>query len=250
VRLVAMSTKAFDSADAHRRLAGEWTASVPVGLLESHLPASWRPRWAGRRQDMMHQAFRRLSVSAAAPVVGNITYSLLADGTEFFKKTLDLHDGEELEHFKEVDVGNLGHSSAKHFTARVIALRSDGHEVAFLFQVLQMGAVGRYRVVLGIIAFVITFAGIVSEKIHRSYCAFLGVSVCLCMLSAIQETPHLSTITGMIDFGTLMLLFSMMILMRMLAVTGFFNWFAVKVCQLSRQNPKFLFSYSRIFLVS
>merc|ERR1711957_828629 len=45
----------------------------------------------------------------------------------------------------------------------------------------------------------------------------------------------------MIEWGTLMLLFSMMILMQMLAMTGFFNWFALKVIQASKQNPARLF---------
>ena len=76
---------------------------------------------------------------------------------------------------------------------------------------------------------------------YRNYCAFLGSSALLCTYSAIVETPHLHTITGMVDYGTLMLLFSMMILMRMLAVTGFFSWFAVKMVQLARQDPKNLF---------
>jgi len=50
-------------------------------------------------------------------------------------------------------------------------------------------------------------------------------------------------VTAMIEFGTLMLLFSMMILMQMLAITGFFNWFALKVIVLSKQDPKKLFFF-------
>mmetsp|Transcript_123734 Transcript_123734/g.231507 ORF Transcript_123734/g.231507 Transcript_123734/m.231507 type:complete len:852 (+) Transcript_123734:56-2611(+) len=230
VRLIVMSVKPFD---AHRRLLDssgeqESDASRP-------LPATWQSNSQYRAKPF----FRKLGSSA--PVVGTLTYSLRADGEEFYKNTVTLRDEVELEHFQEVDVGDKGKNNAKHYTAYVTADRSDGQEVSFMLQVKRMPAAGRFKVALGIILFIVTFIGIVSEKIHRSYCAFIGASTGLGLVAAIIETPHLHTITGMINYGTLMLLFSMMILMRMLAVTGFFNWFAVKVVQISRQNPTLLF---------
>merc|ERR1719393_1065665 len=45
----------------------------------------------------------------------------------------------------------------------------------------------------------------------------------------------------MISWDTLMLLFTMMIIMQMLAMTGFFGWLAVKVIELSGGNQRMLF---------
>jgi len=104
-----------------------------------------------------------------------------------------------------------------------------------------MPGAGKYREWIGIIIFIIAFAGIVLEPVHRVYAAMLGSVTGVCTVTAIQETKHLHDVTAMIDWGTLMLLFSMMILMRMLTLTGFFNWFAVKIVKLSKQNPKILF---------
>merc|ERR1719498_1081774 len=113
--------------------------------------------------------------------------------------------------------------------------------MAFLLQVVRMNSIGKQRELIGIIIFIICFAGIISEKIHRVYSAMLGATAAMCAVTVIQETIHLGTVISMIDFGTLMLLFSMMILMRMLRETGFFNWFAIKVVAFSKQNPKVLF---------
>jgi len=172
---------------------------------------------------------------------GTLTYSLMADGVAFFTDSVALADCKEIEYFKTVDVQELGYHEAEHYTAEVKSETSDGKPVAFLFQTLRMGVNARWRVALGLTIFIVTFTSIVAEKIHRSYSAFMGSAACLALLCAIQETPHLPTITGMIDFGTLMLLFSMMILMHMLASTGFFNWFALKVVKVSKQKPKTVF---------
>jgi len=104
-----------------------------------------------------------------------------------------------------------------------------------------MNSMGKYREVIGIVIFVLCFVSILAEKIHRVYSAMLGASAAMCAVCAIQETLHLEAVMAMIDFGTLMLLFSMMILMKMLQETGFFNWFAIKVVGWSRQDPKILF---------
>jgi len=210
VRFIGMATKDFTQFDHHRRL--EAVAS-PRDLLARSL----------------------------GPVrTGSVTYKVLADGDVFFEKTISLCGKKEIEDFTTVDVNDLGKSGAKEFMLEVTAAMSDGEEVSFMCQVLQMGTSGKYREIIGAALFVITFVGIVTEVIHRSYCAFLGSAATLCALSAIQETPHLHTISGMIDWGTLMLLFSMMILMQMLAETGFFSWFALKVVAWSRQDVRIL----------
>jgi len=171
-----------------------------------------------------------------------LTYSLLVDGEEFFKKTVNFKEPDlEYEEFMTVNVMDLGADGGDEYRLKVDCTRYDGNACAFAAQVVQMGASGAFREIIGIIIFVVCFIGIISEKIHRVYSAMLGASAAICAVSAIQETLHLHTVTSMIDFGTLMLLFSMMILMRMLQETGFFNWFAIKVVKLCKGNEKKLF---------
>jgi Na+/H+ antiporter NhaD/arsenite permease-like protein len=61
------------------------------------------------------------------------------------------------------------------------------------------------------------------------YATFIGTLVALALLAGAHQQPHLHHITAMIDFGTLMLLFSMMILVHLLAQTGFFPWISVRI---------------------
>jgi len=202
---------------------------------------------AGHRR-LSSSSYRRLAqVAGISPIAsgrftGNLTYRLYADGQEFYRQTIFLKENEEVEHFKTVDVGEFGKNTATHYTAYVTSQTSDGRSVAFLCQVLRMGGSGRFRFALGMIIFTITFLGIVSEVIHRSYCAMLGVSALLATLAGIQETLSLKQVCEMIDYSTLCILFAMMILMGMLAITGFFNWFAFKLVERSKQNVPLLFN--------
>jgi len=170
-----------------------------------------------------------------------MTFMLDADGKEFFRKTFKLKNADEFEMFEGVNVGDLGADGKDEYRIRVICNRSDGEDSAFILQVVQMNSMGANREIIGIVIFVTCFIAIISEKIHRVYSAMLGASAGICAVSAIQETLHLHSVTAMIDFGTLMLLFSMMILMKMLQETGFFNWFAVKVVIFSKEDPRTLF---------
>lgn len=170
-----------------------------------------------------------------------MTYVLEADGKEFFRKTFALKNADEFEHFGGVNVGDLGAAGASEYRMKVMTDRSDNEDSAFILQVVQMNSMGAYREIIGIVIFVVCFIAIISEKIHRVYSAMLGATAAVCAVTAIQETLHLGSVTAMIDFGTLMLLFSMMILMKMLQETGFFNWFAVKVVIYSKEDPKTLF---------
>lgn len=173
---------------------------------------------------------------------GSITYALMADGVEFYRQVVQLEVYDEVESFDEIDVREHGKHEASEYTVAVTANMEDGAEMpSFALQVVRMGWGGRYRKLIGIIIFVTTFIGIVSEVVHRSYAAMLGSSAVLCTVSAIQETPPLHAVTGFIDWGTLGLLFSMMILMGMLSSTGFFNWCALQVVKMSNQNAKVMF---------
>ncbi|CAE8692338.1 unnamed protein product [Polarella glacialis] len=272
VRLIAMSTKDYSVA-AHRRLsmservlrslrrsslstrtsrflqsdaAADPHAADPHSTdnqTTNHSNASDHAALPPHAESADHSELSHADAHAVGhkTIVGNLTYTLVADGVEFFTKTIQIANNEEYEEFQGVDLADAAANAKGTYRVIVTSQRSDGQESAFVLQVVQMGGSGKYREVIGAIIFVITFIGIISEKIHRVYSAMLGSAAAICTVSAIQETVHLSTVTSMVDFGTLMLLFSMMILMRMLQETGFFNWFAVKVVRGSKQNPKILF---------
>jgi len=173
-------------------------------------------------------------------VCATLTYKLLADGVAFHENTIALRGTEEYEYFETITLPEDA-TYHKNYAIEVTSSSTDHLPVAFMCQVIRMSGAAAYRFHIGIITFILTFASIVAEKIHRSYSALIGSSVTLCVLAAIQETPELHHVTAMIEFGTLMLLFSMMILMQMLAMTGFFNWFALKVIILSDEKPDRLF---------
>lgn len=181
-----------------------------------------------------------------SPQTGVFHYELLADGIVFHSKDIALSDVQELEIFESIDVPDkVGHNRAKNFKVHAWAETADGQPIAFLCQVLQMGALARYRFVIGALIFVLTFGFIISEVIHRVYSAFIGTMVLHLVTAVIQEAPRFSDVATTIDFATLMLLFSMMIMMHMLSLTGFFEWFVIKLVGMSRRSPIVLF-----FLVS
>lgn len=217
VRLIAMQMKNHSANDHHRRLDSSRIITEAVR----------RPR--GR------------ALSAAPAINGKLTYTMFSDSKQFFQKTITLRNDDEYEEFNGINVKDLNADGAKEYRMSVKCDRTDHKECGFALQVVRMNSVGASREIIGIIIFLVCFISILSEKIHRVYSAMLGATAGLCAVTAIQETLHLSSVTHMIDFGTLMLLFSMMILMKMLQETGFFNWFAVKTVKLSRQNPKILF---------
>lgn len=68
---------------------------------------------------------------------------------------------------------------------------------------------------------------IVFDIIHRTFAAILASTMALATLAARNERPAVPEIMSWIDVETLMLLFSMMILVTIMAQTGFFDYCAV-----------------------
>lgn len=174
-------------------------------------------------------------------VQGTLTYSLLADGHEFYSSTVVLRDDEELEVYQTVDVEHLGSSGARQYSAHVTCNWTDGQESAFLMEVVRMSGAGRQRVLIGCLIFGVTFIGIISDFVHRVYASMIGASAMLAAIAAVQETLSLEEVVAMVDFDTTMLLFSMMVMMKMVQETGFFDWFSFKIVCMSRQDPRLLF---------
>ncbi|OXU23779.1 hypothetical protein TSAR_010202 [Trichomalopsis sarcophagae] len=68
---------------------------------------------------------------------------------------------------------------------------------------------------------------IVFEIIHRTIAAMLASTSSLAILAALNEKPTMAEIISWIDVDTLLLLFSMMILVAIVADTGIFDFLAV-----------------------
>ncbi|XP_031837622.1 P protein isoform X2 [Nomia melanderi] len=68
---------------------------------------------------------------------------------------------------------------------------------------------------------------IIFEIVHRTLAAMLASTMSIAILAALNERPTMSEVISWIDVDTLMLLFSMMILVAIIAGTGIFDWLAV-----------------------
>eukprot|EP01126_Amoeba_proteus_P035301 TRINITY_DN3554_c0_g2_i3.p1 TRINITY_DN3554_c0_g2~~TRINITY_DN3554_c0_g2_i3.p1 ORF type:complete len:542 (+),score=69.91 TRINITY_DN3554_c0_g2_i3:82-1626(+) len=108
--------------------------------------------------------------------------------------------------------------------------------VAVLLDAHPIPLVARYRVLLASIILFLLYALIISELVHQTiaamFCAFLSLSC----LSLVHDRPSLDLVITWIDFGTIGLLFGMMIMVGIFSRTGFFEWAAVKAYKLSRGN--------------
>lgn len=93
--------------------------------------------------------------------------------------------------------------------------------------------------VVSIAIFVITFAMILLDRVHRTIVGMAGAAV---MLAAGMVMGFYSQEQALhaIDFNTLGLLLGMMILVRILEQTGFFQYVAILTAKTSRGNPWFL----------
>lgn len=88
------------------------------------------------------------------------------------------------------------------------------------------------QAVWAIIVFLVVYALIVSEKIHRTIAAMLGAAAVVAFGIVPQETA-----LHHIDFNTIGLLAGMMIMVNVTAETGLFRWIAVRAAILARGEP-------------
>lgn len=87
---------------------------------------------------------------------------------------------------------------------------------------------------LAIFIFLMTYAGIMSEKIHRTICALAGGDAMIYFGLVTQE----QAITEFIDFNTLGLLTGMMILISVVKQSGFFQVLALWALKKSKGSPR------------
>ncbi|MFM9281892.1 ArsB/NhaD family transporter [Paenibacillus jiagnxiensis] len=88
------------------------------------------------------------------------------------------------------------------------------------------------QAVWAIIIFLVVYALIISEKVHRTILAMLGAILLIATGITDQETA-----LEHIDFNTLGLLVGMMIIVSVTAETGLFNYLAVKAAKLAKGEP-------------
>ena len=87
---------------------------------------------------------------------------------------------------------------------------------------------------LAIFIFLMTYVGIMSEKIHRTICALAGGGAMIYFGLVTQE----QAITEFIDFNTLGLLTGMMILISVVKQSGFFQVLALWALKKSKGSPR------------
>ncbi|XP_039303573.1 P protein [Solenopsis invicta] len=68
---------------------------------------------------------------------------------------------------------------------------------------------------------------IIFEIVHRALAAMLASTMSIATLAALNERPTMNELISWIDTDTLLLLFSMMVLVAIIAETGVFDWLAV-----------------------
>lgn len=71
------------------------------------------------------------------------------------------------------------------------------------------------------------------KVIHRSLAALLAAFFSIGTLAALDDRPTMADIIGWLDFETLLLIFSMMILVNILMDTGVFDYIAVCIFKVS-----------------
>ena len=86
--------------------------------------------------------------------------------------------------------------------------------------------------IISIVIFIVVFAFIISEKIHRTTAALAGAVVLIL-------TGIVTFDVGMehIDFGTLGVLVGMMIFVAVVKQSGIFEYIAIKTAKAAKGNP-------------
>jgi len=88
--------------------------------------------------------------------------------------------------------------------------------------------------------FIVTFLVILSERLHRTIAALTGAAVMLIAGMSLGFYTQEKALAA-IDFNTLGLLLGMMVLVRMLQQTGFFDYVAILAAKRTRGSPLLLF---------
>jgi len=81
--------------------------------------------------------------------------------------------------------------------------------------------------------FAITYAAVVSEKIHKAVATLIGAVIVIALGIVSQHEAFAEHI----DFNVIFLLVGMMVIVHVLGKTGVFQWLAIKGAQISKGHP-------------
>lgn len=95
---------------------------------------------------------------------------------------------------------------------------------------------------ISLLVFVITYVGILSERIHRTIIALSGAVVIIAFGSWFSFYDVHQAVEA-IDFNTISLLLGMMIIVGIFKETGFFQYLAIRAAKLAKGKPWLLLVY-------
>ncbi|MFP4172320.1 MAG: SLC13 family permease, partial [Candidatus Hydrogenedentota bacterium] len=89
-----------------------------------------------------------------------------------------------------------------------------------------------FTTILAVSIFVLTFGGIVTEKVNKTVVVLCGGTAMVLLGVISQDTAFES-----VDLGVIFLLTGMMILVHFLGESGFFGYIAIRIAQLAKGRP-------------
>jgi len=126
---------------------------------------------------------------------------------------------------------------------RVVNPTDPDVSVAVHIETVQMGTFGLYKEWIALTIVGLVLLGIAFEVFHRMWVAFCGAFAMLGMLLIANMAPDLPTVMTWLDFGTLGLLFGMMIIVGQLQRTGVFEVLCGACLRGSKGNLLYLTLY-------
>jgi len=90
--------------------------------------------------------------------------------------------------------------------------------------------------------FLLTYVGILTERLHRSLVVILG-AIAMVVLGSWLSFYSPAMAVESTDANTIALLFGMMVVVGLFRATGFFEYLAIKAARLARGKPWLLFLY-------
>ncbi len=95
---------------------------------------------------------------------------------------------------------------------------------------------GHWPIIVSCVVFVLTFALILTERIHRTVIGLFG-AVVMVGLGMVFDFYHPANALHAIDFNTIGLLLGMMIIVAILEKTGFFQYLAILAAKKTKGDP-------------
>ncbi len=105
-----------------------------------------------------------------------------------------------------------------------------------------MGELSVWPLLVSSLIFILTYVGILSERIHRTIVALAG-AVLMVAIGGWFSFYDMHKAVNAIDFDTITLLFGMMIVVGLFTETGFFQYLAIRAAKLARGKPWLLLLY-------